>query len=140
MATGVVRVTAVVVRDEHGHVLAVRKRGTTRFMQPGGKPEPGESPKDTGIRELREEIGLVLTPEELDSLGYFEAPAANEAGWVVSADVFVCTRLLSAAEAAAIAPAAEIEELLWMDPHRLSDYGVECAPLMVREILPRLGT
>ncbi|WKD62179.1 hypothetical protein CCICO_10920 [Corynebacterium ciconiae DSM 44920] len=138
MAADVVRVSAVVIRDEQGRVLTVRKRGTSRFMQPGGKPELGEDPVETGIRELEEEIGLVLAPEELTPLGRLEAPAANEAGWVVSADVFVCTRTLSAEQAAEITPAAEIEEVLWMDPQRVSDYGVDCAPLMVTEIFPRL--
>ncbi|MGP9650592.1 NUDIX domain-containing protein [Glutamicibacter sp. AOP38-B1-38] len=42
---------------EAGQVLAVRKRGTATFMVPGGKPEPGESPLDAGVREVSEELG-----------------------------------------------------------------------------------
>ena len=55
--TGTFVVAAVAfVRD--GHVLTVRKRGTTRFMLPGGKLEPGESAYAAAVREIREEVGL----------------------------------------------------------------------------------
>ncbi|MDH3061643.1 NUDIX domain-containing protein, partial [Gordonia alkanivorans] len=58
--SAVIRVSAVVLRDSTGAVLTVRKRGTTRFMFPGGKPEPGESALQTAIRECREELQLEL--------------------------------------------------------------------------------
>ena len=43
----VIRIVAAVVADERGRLLLVRKRGTTAFMQPGGKPEAGETPAET---------------------------------------------------------------------------------------------
>ena len=70
-------------------MLMVRKRGTTAYMLPGGKPEPGEAPIDTIIREVDEELGLPLTREDLEELGTFEAPAANEADHQVIGEVFV---------------------------------------------------
>ncbi|HEX9086427.1 MAG TPA: NUDIX domain-containing protein, partial [Arthrobacter sp.] len=36
-------VSAVCVFDEAGRLLTVRKRGTDKFMHPGGKPEAGET-------------------------------------------------------------------------------------------------
>ena len=39
-------VSAAVITDAAGRVLVVRKHGTTVFMQPGGKPEAGESGAD----------------------------------------------------------------------------------------------
>src|SRR5690606_24338088 len=59
-------VSAVVLADADGHVLIVRKKGTTSFMHPGGKPEPGEAPERCAVREVEEELGLVLEPELLD--------------------------------------------------------------------------
>ena len=53
-------VGAVVVRGGRvllGRRLCAHGRGTWSF--PGGKPEPGETPVATAIRELREETGLV---------------------------------------------------------------------------------
>ncbi len=41
--TPVIRIVAAVVLDDRNHVLVVRKRDTTAFMQPGGKFEAGES-------------------------------------------------------------------------------------------------
>ena len=36
-------VSAVCVFDRSGRLLTVRKRGTDKFMHPGGKPEAGET-------------------------------------------------------------------------------------------------
>ena len=38
---------------------------------PGGKPEPGESPLDTALREAQEEVGI--DPAEVEVLGYLPA-------------------------------------------------------------------
>ena len=76
----VITVTGVVVRDADGRLLTVRKRGTHRFMLPGGKPEPGETAAQTGVRECAEEIGLHIDLDELRLLGHFDAPAANDDG------------------------------------------------------------
>ena len=60
-----IHVSAVVFRDEQDKVLTVRKHGTSKFMFPGGKPEPGESAVETAIREgeyyLRQVEHLVST-------------------------------------------------------------------------------
>ncbi|MFZ2259990.1 MAG: NUDIX domain-containing protein, partial [Luteococcus japonicus] len=79
----VIRVSAVVLRDERGRFLTVRKRGTSMFMFPGGKPEHGESPAQTAIRELDEELGVTLEEDRLELIGTFSAPAANEPDHVV---------------------------------------------------------
>jgi 8-oxo-dGTP diphosphatase len=55
-----VGVSAVVVRD--GAVLVGRRIGSHgggTWAFPGGKPDPGEHPRDTAARELLEETGLV---------------------------------------------------------------------------------
>ena len=55
-----IHVSAAVIVNDCGQLLLVRKAGTTAFMQPGGKPEPGESPSQTLSRELLEELGLSI--------------------------------------------------------------------------------
>ena len=126
-----IHVSAVVLRHpETGHVLAVRKRGTTRFMQPGGKPDPGESAVDTAIREVREELGVDLEPTLMRLLGVFEAPAANEGGYVVRGTVFTHPPI------EVTAPEAEIEELRWVVP--TVSASPDLAPLMTERILPAL--
>ncbi|MCL3776712.1 MULTISPECIES: NUDIX domain-containing protein [unclassified Actinomyces] len=61
---GPIRVSAVVILDAAGRLLTVRKRGTSRFMFPGGKPEPAETPEHTAVREAS---GVPL-PEDLAPL------------------------------------------------------------------------
>ena len=80
-------VSAVVIRDEQGRVLVVRKRGTTRYMLPGGKIESGETPAEAAVRELHEEVGAELDLDLLVLLGEWSAPAANEPDHVVHGHV-----------------------------------------------------
>ena len=72
----IIEVVGAVIRDASDRLLTVRKRGTQRFMLPGGKREPGEDDLTALARELREEIGVTLVSAR--RLGHFEAPAANE--------------------------------------------------------------
>ena len=51
-AQRIVHVSAVVIRNHAGHVLTVRKAASHGFMMPGGKPDVGESPLHTAVREV----------------------------------------------------------------------------------------
>lgn len=103
-----VTIAAAIVLDAAGRMLVVRKRGTSVFMQPGGKLEPGEAPVAALVRELREEVQLEASQPQ--PLGIFSAPAANEPEATVVAHAFaVHTR-----EPPRIA--AEIEAAAWIDP------------------------
>lgn len=105
----VIKVTGVVLRRANGDVLTVRKRNTGMFMFPGSKPEPGETPLDTAIREVEEELGLVLAPEDLVPVGEWLTDAANEPGHGLHSHVFMGLTLLADAPV----PAREIAELRW---------------------------
>ena len=124
-------VSAVCVYDAAGRLLTVRKRGTDRFMHPGGKPEPGESALQAATRELQEEVGIVVDPRELELMGVWLAQAANEAATEIEATVFTAPGVWEAH------PSAEIAEIRWLDlsaelPHDL-------APLLTDHILPALA-
>ena len=97
-------------------------------MQAGGKIENGESPLNTLRRELSEEIGLVLANGDARYLGRYSAPAANEPGHIVEAEVFhvriqhdPITR-------------SEIEEAVWVD--HVTATALPLAPLTRDHILP----
>lgn len=121
-------IVTALIRNEQGHVLLVRKRGTDSFMQPGGKREPGESDLATLAREVREELGCTLVPGTVQPLGTFEAPAANEPGQWVRATAF------SVRISGPVVCQAEIAEYAWVDP---AEPGVRTlAPLARDTILP----
>lgn len=124
-----IRVSAAVIVNDRDELLLVRKTGTTAFMQPGGKPEPNETPAETLSRELCEELGLSVDAADLRPLGLFTAAAANEPGFVVVADVFE-------ADIGDQLPviAAEIEELRWVA--RAEAAQLEVAPLARENFLP----
>ncbi|MFG6279747.1 NUDIX domain-containing protein [Microbacterium sp. 5K110] len=124
-----IHVSAAVITDADGRLLLVRKAGTTAFMQPGGKPEPGETPAETLARELAEEIGIRVAPADLESLGSFTASAANEPGFAVVAEVF----RVEIGEQRPV-PDAEIAELRWVTAATAS--GLEIAPLAREYFLP----
>lgn len=47
------------------HVLAVRRRDSVRWGLPVGGVEPGEGEAEAATRELREETGFIVRPEDL---------------------------------------------------------------------------
>ncbi len=128
--TTTIRIAAACLLDDTGRLLLVRKRGTQAFMLPGGKHEPGETSVQALLRELGEELNLHLAPSALTPLGHFQANAANEPDMRVDAQVFV------AALPHAVQPAAELEELAWLDP--AGDYPRNLAPLLREQVLAAL--
>ena len=128
MTTSLIRIAAALLIGPDGRTLLVRKRGTQAFMQPGGKIEAHEQPVQALARELDEELGLIIDPAQARYLGAFSAPAANEPGFVVQAEVFLLTI------DAPVSPAAEIEEVRWIDP--AGDGDLVLAPLTGEVLLP----
>ena len=123
-----IRIAAALLIGSDGQTLLVRKRGTQAFMQPGGKIDAGEKPAQALARELHEELNLQIDPSAAVYLGTFSAPAANEPGFTVEAQLFRVNIDV------AVTPAAEIEEVRWIDP--AGDGGLQLAPLTRDLILP----
>jgi len=130
-----IHIAAALLLNAEGKTLLVRKRGTGAFMQPGGKIEAGERPEEALGRELKEELDIDADIAQALFLGRFSAPAANEPGFEV------CCELYEIRMDAAVVPAAEIEEAVWVDAD--SATARELAPLTRDHVLPlyrqRLG-
>ena len=124
----VLRIAAAMLVRADGRTLLVRKRHTTIFMQPGGKIDSGETTQSALVRELKEELGISVDIQSLVPLGQFSAPAANEAGVMVDAALFMveCDQ--------AVQPAAEIEEAAWVEADAPPDFPI--APLTNGYVLP----
>ena len=123
----VIRIAAALILGANGRLLLVRKRGTGVFMLAGGKLDPGETAEQALRREIGEELGCEIDADPAP-LGRFSAPAANEPGHVVEADLFLV------ALDGEIRPAAEIAEAVWHDPADLESRPL--APLARTHALP----
>jgi len=124
----IISIVAALIRDEAGRLLLVRKRGTSAFMQPGGKRDAGESDVAALTREIDEELGCQVVADSVRPLGLFDAPAANEPGFRVQAAVYALD------VDGPVMPRAEIEEAVWADAAMLSQ--LQLAPLTRDHVLP----
>ena len=128
MTGNVISVVAALIRDEDGRVLLVRKRGTSAFMQPGGKRDAGESDVAALARELIEELGCRVSESSVRPLGVFECAAANEPDHRVRAAVYAVD------VEGPVIPRTEIDQVAWVNPHALPDLPL--APLTRDHVLP----
>lgn len=128
MVSGTIDIVAALIRDAAGRVLLVRKRGTTAFMQPGGKRDRGEDDVTALAREIEEELGCGLVSDSIRPLGEFDAISANEPGFRVHAALY------EVEVTGEIAPKAEIEEMAWVNPAVPADIAL--APLTRDHVLP----
>ncbi|WIV62084.1 NUDIX hydrolase [Amycolatopsis nalaikhensis] len=92
-----------------GRVLAARSRGKDKFYLPGGKREPGETDAETLVREIREELGVEITPSTISPAGTFEGQAHGHAE-----GVHVRTTAYSADYQGNLRACSEIEEIAWL--------------------------
>jgi 8-oxo-dGTP diphosphatase len=119
-----VLVAACALIDTDGRVL-LAQRPAGRSMAglwefPGGKVETGERPEETVIRELKEELGIVveeacLAPLTFASHGYSD--------FHLLMPLYVCRRWHG------IVVPQEGQKLAWVSPNRLRDYDMPPADL-----------
>ena len=113
----IVLVAACALIDADGRVL-IAQRPPGRPMAglwefPGGKVEAGETPEATLIRELKEELGIIvneacLAPLTFASHGY--------ADFHLVMPLYVCRRWEGTVQA------REGQDLAWVRPNRLKEY------------------
>ena len=117
MSVNVVLVAACALIDTDGRVLlAERPAGKTMaglWEFPGGKVEAGERPEQTLIRELKEELDIVVTEPCLAPLTFASHAYAD---FHLLMPLYVCRRW------SGIVKAREGQQLAWVRPNRLKDY------------------
>jgi 8-oxo-dGTP diphosphatase len=123
---------------DRGRLLLVRKKGTSSYILPGGKPEGGEDDLQTLVREIQEELGCGVDPRSVTFLGSFSDTAAD------ILDTTVIIRLYAAKLVGDPSPRSEIETVKWYCPN--VDSSRSLAPSLRNQIVPflcarrRLGT
>ncbi len=117
MSVKLVLVAACALIDADGRVLlAERPAGKSMaglWEFPGGKVEPGERPEETLIRELHEELGIVVREPCLAPLT-FASHAYDDFHLLMP--LYVCRRWEGTVAA------NEGQRLAWVRPNRLRDY------------------
>lgn len=117
MSAKVVLVAACAMIDTDGRVLlAERPKGKTMaglWEFPGGKVEPGERPEQTLIRELNEELDVVVNESCLAPLTFASHAYPD---FHLLMPLYVCRRWEG------IVRAREGQRLAWVRPNRLKDY------------------
>jgi 8-oxo-dGTP diphosphatase len=117
-------VAACALVDADGRVLiAERPAGRTMaglWEFPGGKVEAGERPEETLIRELKEELGIVVKEACLAPLTFASHTYPE---FHLLMPLYVCRRWDG------IATAQEGQRLTWVRPNRLNEYPMPPADL-----------
>lgn len=117
MSVSIVLVAACALIDADGRVLVAQRpagkalAGLWEF--PGGKIEPGERPEQTLIRELKEELGIVVKEACLAPLTF---ASHNYPEFHLLMPLYVCRRWDG------LATPREGQQLAWVRPNRLRDY------------------
>nr|WSY52039.1 NUDIX domain-containing protein [Streptomyces sp. NBC_00886] len=100
--------TVAWVRIEGGRILCARPRGKGVFYIPGGKREGAESDLETLVREIKEELTVLLDPETVAHAGTYEAGAPGLPDGVV-----VRMACYTAEYQGDLVASSEIEEIAW---------------------------
>jgi 8-oxo-dGTP diphosphatase len=117
LSVRLVLVAACALIDADGRVLiAQRPQGKSMaglWEFPGGKVESGERLEESLIRELREELGIVVQEECLAPLTFASHPYPD---FYLLMPLYVCRRWQGFVEA------RERQTLKWVRPHELRNY------------------
>jgi 8-oxo-dGTP diphosphatase len=113
----VVLVAACALIDVDGRVL-IAERPAGKSMAglwefPGGKVDPGERPEDALIRELKEELGIVVKEACLAPLTF---ASHSYEDFHLLMPLYVCRRWEG------MVAAREGQKLAWVRPNKLRDY------------------
>jgi 8-oxo-dGTP diphosphatase len=119
-----VLVAACALIDADGRVL-IAERPAGRSMAglwefPGGKVEAGETPEATLIRELNEELGIVVKEDCLAPLTF---ASHSYADFHLLMPLYVCRRWEG------IVQPQENQRIAWVRPNKLRDYPMPPADL-----------
>ena len=103
------------------------------FIAPGGKLDPGETPKQTLVRELKEEYLIDVSENDLEEFGSFSAPSSGQEHRTVYMDCFIVHKWQGE-----ISRGHKVEKLLWLTSQIPT--GIKVGSIFEHEVIPRLAS
>lgn len=115
-----------VIHDDEGNMLIVY---TTDDMwgTPGGGVDPGEHPAEAVVREVFEEVGLIVVPERVLSVHLHHVAYPNGDVIDYTVLVFRCTAL----EGDLVAHDGEVVRWEWVEPSEAVRRGLVIDPVVL---------
>lgn len=121
---------AAVILDNRRAILT-RSKGKDVFVPPGGKLEGDETQVQALIRELKEELGIDVTEDDLEFVDNFYAEAAGGSGKSLKMGVWMVSRY-----SGDISAQSEVEELARVSSELPE--GMEVGSIFKHNVIPHL--
>jgi 8-oxo-dGTP pyrophosphatase MutT (NUDIX family) len=98
------------IEIQNGQILSTKSKGKTKYYLPGGKREVGESDVQTLIREIAEELSVVIIPNTAEYIGTFSAQSDGD-----KEGINVIMTCYKAKYSGSLRANSEIEEIKWLN-------------------------
>jgi len=98
------------IEIQEGKILSTKSKGKTTYYIPGGKRENGESDAQTLIREIAEELSVVISPNTAVHIGDFSAQSDG-----AKEGIHVRMTCYKAKYTGNLKASSEIEEIRWLN-------------------------
>jgi 8-oxo-dGTP pyrophosphatase MutT (NUDIX family) len=98
------------IEIQNGQILSTKSKGKTKYYLPGGKREVGESDVQTLIREIAEELSVVIIPNTAEYIGTFSAQSDGD-----KEGINVIMTCYKAKYSGSLNANSEIEEIKWLN-------------------------
>jgi 8-oxo-dGTP pyrophosphatase MutT (NUDIX family) len=97
------------IHIKDGKILSTKSKGKTKYYIPGGKRQNFETDEQTLIREISEELSVVIKPSTISYIGTFSAQSDG-----AKAGVNVTMTCYKAEFSGELKADNEIEEIRWL--------------------------